>query len=603
MSNDRYIDKMMKNIRHAILFLFGCSFISFAVFASELGLDPNPGWGRSRILVFFLGMLLLASFVDSRFGSARIENVLGRIDTWFTDVREKIFDRLQIPMLIRHGVSQRIRGRFIYVFVTFAFFAVISIYIWFASAGTWADWPKASNYYNLLANAFAHGQVSLDLEVSPKLLALPDPYDFASRNGIEYLWDAILHEGKYYLYWGPMPAIIVASIKLIRPLDVGDPIIVFGAAAGLALFQTLLLTRIWMRSFQRLPSWTLLLGIILADLVIPLTWMIHRSNVYEAAILSAQVFLAGGLYFAYLALETTKISSSWLAWASVFWVFAIASRTIVMLVVVFLLFLVFVIILYQHCLTWTPRLNTLILALGLPMVIGAIGMGWYNAVRFGSVFDFGLDYMLTSHNNHEHRDSFFSGQYLAANTYNYLLNPPERIQPFPYFRARVGKETEVFGSAIPESYYAEKVTGLTYVLPFAVFAFVPALQMAVKKIRHRQVVHDSEQPLNWIILALSGATLIAIAYLLVYYYGTMRYLADVTPMLVVLAVIGFWIGYQTVESDRFVRFVYASVGIFLAGVSIVIPNMLALLSAQKINVYSPQVLPALDALFKSIFSG
>jgi hypothetical protein len=72
---------------------------------------------------------------------------------------------------------------------------------------------------------------------------------------------------------------------------------------------------------------------------------------------------------------------------------------------------------------------------------------------------------------------------------------------------------------------------------------------------------------------------------------------------VVLAVIGFWIGYQTVESDRFVRFVYASVGIFLAGVSIVIPNMLALLSAQKINVYSPQVLPALDALFKSIFSG
>ncbi len=161
--------------------------------------------------------------------------------------------------------------------------------------------------------------------------------------------------------------------------------------------------------------------------------------------------------------------------------------------------------------------------------------------------------------------------------------------------------SETYGSPIPELYYAEKVTGLIYVLPFAVLAFVPALQMGLKKFQ-RKPETQAEQPLNWIVLALSGGTLVAGGYILVYYYGTMRYLADVTSMLIVLSIIGFWIGYRFVETDWIVRSVYVGIGIILAGISLVFPNMLALLSSQNFNVYSPQLLPALDAFFKSIFS-
>jgi hypothetical protein len=601
--NDRYFDKMMRNVRHAILLLLGCSFILFAIFAFDLGLDPAPGWGKSRVLSFSLGTLLLAAFADLRFGFAWSEKAMGRMGAWFVGVRENIFGRLHISESMRHKVDGRSRNRLIYSSVLLAFIVVIGIYVWFASAGTWTTWPDASNYYNLLANSFVRGRASLDLEVPPQLLALPDPYDFESRSGIEYLWDASFYHGKYYLYWGPMPSVIVAAIKLVHPLNVGDHIVVFAAAAGLALFQTLLLVRIWMRSFRHLPAWTLLLGVFLAGLVMPITWMIHRSNIYEASILSAQIFLMGGLYFAHLAFEETGISPFRLACASVFWVCAIASRSIVTLVVAFFVLLILIRILRQHGLSWTRRFNALILALGLPMILGAIGLGWYNAIRFDSVFDFGLEYQLTSYNNHKYEGNLFSSQYIPANVYNYLFNPPEKINPFPYFRAKAGRETEAFGLPAPDLYYAEKVTGLVYVFPFAAFALVPALQMVVKRMRRRQDTPDSEQPLTWVIPALSGATLIVAAYILVYYYGTMRYLADLTPMLVVLAVIGFWIGYQAVESDAFVRFVYVSVGILLAGVSIIVSNMLALLSAQRINVFSPRFLPALDALFKSIFSG
>ncbi len=88
---------MMRNIRHTILFLFGCFFILFAIFAFNLGLDPDPGWGRQRTLAFALGIFLLAVFADSRFGSAWIEKAMGRMATRFVDVREKIFNCLHIP--------------------------------------------------------------------------------------------------------------------------------------------------------------------------------------------------------------------------------------------------------------------------------------------------------------------------------------------------------------------------------------------------------------------------------------------------------------------------------------------------------------------------
>ena len=32
----------------------------FAIFAYSLGFDPNPAWGRSRIILFFIGAVLMA---------------------------------------------------------------------------------------------------------------------------------------------------------------------------------------------------------------------------------------------------------------------------------------------------------------------------------------------------------------------------------------------------------------------------------------------------------------------------------------------------------------------------------------------------------------
>lgn len=588
----------MRSIRHAILFILGLSLIAFAFLIPRLGLDPNPGWGKRRVLVLLLGIFMLAVLA----GSAKIEKLLERAHKQFIDLREKTYDRLHIPNSIRHWADAPIRKRLAYGFAFIACLAIILVYTWFATAGTWAIWPMSTDYYDQLATALVQGQVALDREVNPLLLKLPNLYDKEARDGIEYLWDVSLYKGKYYLYWGPMPAIIVAAVKLIHPLTIGDNLITFAAAVVTVIFQTLLLTNIWMRSFQRLPIWTLCLGIFLAGFVVPVTWLIQRPEVYEAAIISAQAFLMGGIYFAHLAFSVSEISSRWLAWASVFWVCAIASRTIIALVVIFLVFFVLISILKRRNMLWTPRFNALILALGVPMLLGVIGLGWYNAVRFDSVFEFGLNYQLTTFNISKHKSDLFSSQYVLPNINNYFFNPPEQINPFPYFKAKIGNESDAFSVSVPDFYYPERVTGFIYSFPFFIFAFLPSLRLGIKRIVRRQNNFDeAEQSLQWTSTALGGSVIIATASLFTFFYMTMRYIADVSPMLVVLVIIGFWLGYRAV-SDWFVRFVYASLGVSLAVVSIITPNLLALLSSQNINYYSPKVLPMLDVLYKSIFS-
>jgi hypothetical protein len=342
------------------------------------------------------------------------------------------------------------------------------------------------------------------------------------------------------------------------------------------------------------------MGILLVGLVVPINWMIHRPEIYEAAILSAQFFLIGGIYFAYRAFEEGGIRPGWQAWASICWVCAIASRVIVIFPIMFLLLLTLIRLLRTNGMQWTPTFTRTILALGIPMVIGAIGLGWYNFARFGSVSDFGFEYALTIYDAREHKSDIFRSEYILPNTYYYLINAPAKDSSFPYFLAKSGGKPESFGIQPPKLYYVEKVTGAFYVLPFMVFAFVPVAIKIPQRIKRKKYdSSESEKNLSWIINALGGATIIAVVTLFTYVFSMMRYYADVTPMLIALAVVGFWYGHRAIQSGSLGKFAYASFAVLLAGISILVPNLLALYSSQRLVEYSPQVFISVDAFIKS----
>ena len=75
-----------------------------------------------------------------------------------------------------------------------------------------------SSSYDMLANAFLRGSISLLEKPSQALMNLENPYDYLNRGGIDYIWDATYFNGKYYLYWGFVPAFsLLASRCSMQP--------------------------------------------------------------------------------------------------------------------------------------------------------------------------------------------------------------------------------------------------------------------------------------------------------------------------------------------------------------------------------------------------
>ena len=79
-------------------------------------------------------------------------------------------------------------------------------------------------YYNYLGRAFAHGHLYIEIEPSPGLLALPDPYDANVDRSIT-MRDMAFFRGRYYLYHGAVPAVLLfAPWWLITGHDAPEPL-------------------------------------------------------------------------------------------------------------------------------------------------------------------------------------------------------------------------------------------------------------------------------------------------------------------------------------------------------------------------------------------
>src|SRR3954471_417762 len=109
------------------------------------------------------------------------------------------------------------RSDLLAVLIPFAIVAIVDL--WIVSAGRWTRWPEYSALNDTLADAFRHGQTSLLKQPPPELVALANPYDArANRAARESgAHDLALFRGRYYLYWGPVPALLLAAVKSIFP--------------------------------------------------------------------------------------------------------------------------------------------------------------------------------------------------------------------------------------------------------------------------------------------------------------------------------------------------------------------------------------------------
>ena len=179
----------------------------------------------------------------------------------------------------------------------YLFFSVVtfSYYNWLArSTGNEYIWKHDLNgHYNHLGRAFAQGHLHLPLEPSKELLALKDPWDPAMNQGLR-LQDAVLFKGRYYLYHGAGPAVLLfAPWRVITGYDLPESfaLVLMCFAAYLFLSGTLLTL---LKRVDAVPS-PALLAIMLLVLAIGtgVPYLLIRVAVYEVAIAGALTGSAG----------------------------------------------------------------------------------------------------------------------------------------------------------------------------------------------------------------------------------------------------------------------------------------------------------------------
>jgi len=613
-----------KHILAVFITIVGLGMMTLAFTANLIGLDPNEQWGPHRKFLLQLGSLLLISsviififtIIDNKVIRKRLPRMGQRYSLFISKLvtalspllstitesplarnfKEKVGEPLAtlasrlrgLPLLRDISWSERRKAALL---STILFSLVGLIYVWFISVGYWTKWPTTTYYYDQLASAFKTGQIHLLTEPSPKLVALSDPYEFDQRKGLAVIWDASLYNGKYYLYWGPVPALFMAVFKFIISDSIGDHILVFVFVTGTFFFSVLLIFNIWQRHFSNLPWWALIPNILVIGLANPMPWMLNNPFIYQAAIYGGQFFLIGGLYFTICAMKNSRWSTFLFVLASTFWVFAVGTRMSLIPAVVFLAATVGLRIATRSAGSITkPTKLYHLLAVYLPLILGAALLSWYNYTRFGSIFEFGLRYALTSINLLENYDKVFSLSYIPANIFNYLINPLRTLPVFPYVKPIWG--TSFFA---PAFFLTEQITGLLITTPFIVFALVPGF-MLIHQLRRKEGgacrepggLKDEKRSFRWLVMLLIGAVLLELVPILVIYTSTMRYLADAVTVLIVLAAIGFWQSYRYFHSKKaylFRRFLLLAV--FFALVTIVLSLLLGIsghdLRFEKLN--------------------
>ena len=312
----------VKRTRVALaLMVIGLLLCGFALFAHQLGLDNNPGWGARRYAVLLGGLSLFVLAALFQFKG----RIFHRLPAWRPS---------SLP-----GWMTALWNRRLVMLTVLSGLLIGVIYVFFISRGLWTVWPEISRDYDSLGAGFRAGDVYLHNEppLSPALLSLPDPYDPDARNAIpaakksaDSVWDLALFNGRLYLYWGPVPAVLLALIKLFYSAVIADQYVAFAFLIGLLIFSILVILKLQRKFYPEAPVSLVLICILAIGLVCPLPWMLGTAAIYEATILGGQFFLVGGLYFAISAFEGQSTSLYKPLLAVTFWMLAAGTRTILL---------------------------------------------------------------------------------------------------------------------------------------------------------------------------------------------------------------------------------------------------------------------------------
>jgi hypothetical protein len=421
----------------------------------------------------------------------------------------------------------------------------------FRMAEAVAPWDTGENSvthdYEYLTEGFVSGHTYLSVLPAADLLALKDPYRPGQRVSLELL-DASLYHGRYYIYYGPGPAVLLMlpwRILTGRELPQRLAVAAFGALGLAAL--ALLLASVRRRHFPLASGAALAGAFACAAFASWLPVVIRRPFFWELPIVAAVACLWWSLLFLWK-FHDSGGRARWAVAAGAALAFMIASRVTGLFSAAAILALVLVPAAPGGARAWRWRAfaaaSSVVLAAGVALLA-------YNHARFGRWLEFGQSYQLWGD---DYRGKvFLSLRYVPFNLRLYLLSI---ARPSPYFPF-VQPALPVDG---PPGYLGiDEIYGVVFFAPIQ-FAGLFALAWACGRRRERAL-----RPLLATLCGASAAAVLAGGVLVLWGGACSRYVAELWAGWTLVAAVGILVAFGTQGRARAsLRTLVAAAGLWTA---------------------------------------
>ena len=338
--------------------------------------------------------------------------------------------------------------------------------------------------YQRLARCLLKGQVYLDEEPAPALQEMENPYDtnlrdeVMAQSGQFYRWDHAYHDGHYYVYFGVVPVLLLyIPYYLITGSDMPNfiGVVIFSMLFAAAVYAlTAAVVRRWFRRTSLASYLLIVWSVITASCVV---YLLKRPDFYSIPIIAALAFTAAGYALWISASGKGKnggLSGFRLCLGSLCMALVAGCRPQLLLLSFGAVFLFWPDVFRRRTLL-SKKSIWQTAAFCVPYVIVAAGIMYYNFARFGSVFDFGANYNLTT-NDMTKRGIVW--ERTGSALFSYFFQLPKLISTFPFLRS-ADLDTLYVGTVISETTYG----GLLICYPFllAIFAVGKAKATLKKK--------------------------------------------------------------------------------------------------------------------------
>ncbi len=301
------------------------------------------------------------------------------------------------------------------------------------------DWYKTYDHHRMyyeLVDAFENGHVYLEDEPSEELKEMENPYDYAARidEGVDFKWDHAYFNGKYYVYFGAVPAVLMyLPYNLITGNDLPNYVAVYILGIFYIVGVLILLWEIIKKWFKKTPFALYILMSVVFAAAPALTYASYKPDFYLVPVFMALTFAVYGIALWLSAERIPPKGESVL----INWRLCLGSLCIALTAGCRPQFLIAA--LFGVMLFWDKAFKTRELfskkgirqtvALCVPFVVIGIIIMAYNAARFGSPFDFGANYNLTT--NDMTKRGFVWGR-TGLGIFTYLLQPLHIDALFPF---------------------------------------------------------------------------------------------------------------------------------------------------------------------------